>query len=249
MDSKFGKRSSAIVLGASIGGLLTARVLSDHFHHIIVVERDLLPDRAETRKGVPQSAHAHGLLASGYRVMDHYFPGMMQELNALGAPLGDSVGDFLWFQYGHWKLRHESGLRGITVSRPCLEAALRHRVKNLPNVTFLKGTSGIRPIFDAQTGRVTGLTVQRHDSHAEEQMVADLVVDATGRGSRSTHWLEEWGIGRPQVVTVTVNVGYATRVFERRPGDLFDSETIHRPTNRGGCDSPQAFPYRPFTNL
>jgi len=214
---------SALVLGASMGGLLTARVLSNHFHHVTIVERDPLSDRAEPRRSVPQSAHAHGLLASGYRVIDHYFPGMMQELNAMGAPLGDAVGDFLWFQYGHWKLRHESGLRGITVSRPCLETAVCRRVKQLPNVTILEGISGIRPIFDAQAGRVMGLTVQRHNSDTEDQMAADLVVDATGRGSRSPQWLEEWGFGPPQVDIVTVNVGYATRVFERRTGDLFDS--------------------------
>jgi 2-polyprenyl-6-methoxyphenol hydroxylase-like FAD-dependent oxidoreductase len=155
--------------------------------------------------------------------MNHYFPGMMEELNSLGAPFGDVVGDFLWFQYGHWKLRHESGLRGITVSRPCLEAAIRQQVTRLPNVTLLEDTSAIQPIFDAQAGRVTGLVVRRNQSNEEESLAADLLVDATGRGSRSTHWLEEWGFGQPQVVTVTVNVGYATRVFERRPGDLFDS--------------------------
>jgi len=223
VDRKLEKRSSAIVLGASIGGLLTARVLSDYFHHITIVERDLLPDDTEPRKGVPQSAHAHGLLAGGYRVIDHYFPGMMQELNARGAPFGDTVGDFLWFQYGHWKLHHQSGLRGITVSRPCLEAAVRHRVRHLPNVTFMEETSGVRPMLDAQTGRVTGLAVRQQNGNAEEHTAADLVVDATGRGSRSPQWLEEWGFGRPHVITVTVNVGYATRVFERRPGDLFDS--------------------------
>ena len=122
------------------------------------------------RKGVPQSAHAHGLLASGYRVMDAYFPGMMDELEALGAPRGDIVGDFLWFQYGRWKLRHHSGLLGITVSRPCLETAVRHRVKALANVTFIQA-DGVRPIFDTAAGRVTGLLVRRRDSNAEETQI------------------------------------------------------------------------------
>jgi hypothetical protein len=82
-----------------------------HCEHVTVVERDVLKDGDESRKGVPQAAYAHGVLASGYRVMDAYFPGMMDELEALGAPRGDMVGDFLWFQYGRWKLRHQSGLR------------------------------------------------------------------------------------------------------------------------------------------
>src|SRR3954471_23255094 len=144
--------SSAIVLGASMAGLLAAKALSSHFQRVTLVERDVLPDHAALRRGVPQSAHAHGLLASGYRVMDDYFPGMMDELETLGARRGDVVGDFLWFQYGRWKLRHESGLSGILVSRPCLEMMVRRRVRALPNVTLLDGTAAVKPAFDRAHG-------------------------------------------------------------------------------------------------
>ena len=218
-----GNRSLAIVLGASISGLLDARVLSRHFDRVLLVERDVLADCAEVRKGAAQAAHAHGLLASGYRLLDEYFPGLLDELRALGAPGGDVTGDFLWFQYGHWKLRHESGLRGITVSRPCLEAAVRRHVRALANVAFLENVDGVRPAFDAGRGRVTGLVVRRRDRDVEETLDADLVVDATGRGSQSARWLDEWGFGRPEEIDVKVDVGYATRVFERRPGEFFNS--------------------------
>jgi 2-polyprenyl-6-methoxyphenol hydroxylase-like FAD-dependent oxidoreductase len=217
------RQSSAVVLGASMGGLMAARALSGHFGRVTIVERDVLPEGEAVRKGVPQSAHAHGLLASGYRVMDEYFPGMMDELEARGAPRGDVVGDFLWFQYGRWKLRHDAGLLGITVSRPCLEAAIRGRVKALGNVTFREGTDGVKPQFDAPTGRVTGLVVRPRDGGGEETLDADLVVDTSGRGSQSPRWLEEAGCGRPEEVSVTVDVGYATRVFARRRGEFFDS--------------------------
>jgi len=215
--------SSAVVLGASMSGLLAARALSSYFARVTLVERDALPERDESRKGVPQSNHAHGLLASGYQAMDEYFPGMMDELEALGAPRGDVVGDFLWFQYGRWKLRHDSGLRGITVSRPCLEAAIRRRVKTLPNVTFLEGTEGVKPAFDTGTGRVTGLVVRSKGGTVQETLGADLVVDASGRGSLSPRWLEEAGCGHPDEITVKVNVGYATRTFARKPGEFFGS--------------------------
>jgi len=207
------RHSTAIVLGASISGLLAARALSGHFGRVIVVDRDRLPGGAETRSGVPQSAHAHGLLASGYRVMDRYFPGMMEELNRLGAPFSDVTEDFLWFQYGHWKLRFDSGLRGITVSRPCLESAIRRRVKELPNIIFLEGTEGIAPVFDGRAGQVTGLIVRRRDRNDEEQLAGDLVVDATGKGSRSARWLERWGFEQAETLVLKVNVGYATRIF------------------------------------
>jgi 2-polyprenyl-6-methoxyphenol hydroxylase-like FAD-dependent oxidoreductase len=214
------KVSHAIVVGASMAGLLSARALSDHAGRVTVVERDTLPLQGESRKGVPQGNHAHGLLASGYRVMDAYFPGMMDELEAIGAPRGDVVGDFLWFQYGAWKLRHNSGLEGIVVSRPCLEGAVRSRVRALPNVTFLEDHDALHPVFDSAAGRVTGLAVKNRESGAEETIAADLVVDATGRGSQSPKWLDEWGFGRPPETVVKVDVGYATRIFERRPGDF-----------------------------
>ncbi|HUE85937.1 MAG TPA: NAD(P)/FAD-dependent oxidoreductase [Vicinamibacterales bacterium] len=214
---------SAIVVGASMSGLLVARALSEHFGRVTLVERDVLPGRPEVRKGAPQAAHAHGLLASGYRVMDDYFPGLMDALEASGAPRGDVAGDFLWFQYGRWKLRHPVGRRGITVSRPGLETAVRRRVKALANVTFLEGTAAVKPAFDAQAGSVTGLVVRTRNGGAETTIDADLVVDASGRGSQSAKWLEEWGFELPVTLSVKVDVGYSTRVFERRPGEFCHS--------------------------
>src|SRR5438045_1047878 len=102
------RRNHAVVLGGSIAGLATARALSRHFRRVTVVERDDLPEAAALRKGTPQAAHVHGLLATGYRVLDGYFPGLMDELVAGGARTGDTTGDVLWFHFGHWKLPVDS---------------------------------------------------------------------------------------------------------------------------------------------
>jgi 2-polyprenyl-6-methoxyphenol hydroxylase-like FAD-dependent oxidoreductase len=45
----------AVVLGASMAGLLAARVLADFFRAVTVVERDMLPDNPDNRQGVPQA--------------------------------------------------------------------------------------------------------------------------------------------------------------------------------------------------
>lgn len=218
-----GAGQSAVIIGASMSGLLAARALTNHFDRVTIIERDILPAGAGVRKGVPQGGHAHGLLASGYRILDRYFPGLLDELEAAGAPRGDVVGDFLWFQYGRWKLRHQAGLRGITVSRPCLEAAIRHRVSALENVRFLEGSACVKPAFDRSAGRVCGVVVRPRDEGADATIDADLVVDASGRGSQSPKWLEDWAYGQPPATTVRVDVGYATRIFERRPGEFFNS--------------------------
>ena len=218
-----GKKGHAIVLGASMGGLTAARALANHYEKVTLVERDELPKTTDQRKGVPQGNHAHGLLPSGYQILDAWFPGMMRALVAEGAPAGDLTGDFLWYQYGGWKLRADIGLRAICVSRPLLERKVREGVRALPNVAFLENTDVEEPLHDASTGRVTGLRIKDRASGEAKTLDADLVVDALGRASISPKWLASWGYGDVEETTVRVDVGYATAVFERRPGDLFGS--------------------------
>jgi pimeloyl-ACP methyl ester carboxylesterase len=64
---------SAVVLGASMGGLLAARVLADFFRTVTVVERDELPDDPANRRGVPQGRHVHVLLPRGAQMLDELF--------------------------------------------------------------------------------------------------------------------------------------------------------------------------------
>lgn len=217
------KRGHAIVLGASMAGLAAARALANHFDRVTLVERDDLTSGNANRKGVPQAQHAHGLLPSGFRILSDYFPGMMDELVADGAIRGDLTGDFLWYQYGGWKLRADSGLEAINVSRPLLERKVRDRVLAMPEVTLLEGHDAEGPIYDAGTRRVTGLSARKLATGATVALDADLVVDALGRGSPSQKWLASLGYGPVRETNVAIEVGYATGVFERRPGDLYGS--------------------------
>ena len=64
---------TAIVIGASMAGLLAARVLSEHFDRVVIIERDSLPDSPDVRGGVPQARHVHALLVQGQHLWDHRF--------------------------------------------------------------------------------------------------------------------------------------------------------------------------------
>jgi 2-polyprenyl-6-methoxyphenol hydroxylase-like FAD-dependent oxidoreductase len=214
-------RRHAIVLGGSMAGLGAARALVNHFERVTLVERDDLLDGAGHRKGVPQGQHAHGLLPSGYRVLSDYFPQMMDELVAEGAMRGDLTGDFLWYQYGGWKLRANSGFDGVVVSRPHLERKVRDNVLAMPRLSLLQGHDVEEPVFDPISRRVTGLRAKRSSTGETVTLEADLVVDTLGRGSPSPKWLAGWGFGQVEETQVVIDVGYATAVFERRPGDLF----------------------------
>ena len=216
-------RNHTVVLGASMAGLGIARALSKHFDRVTLVERDVLPEGLELRKGVPQAEHAHGLLASGYRVLDEYFPKLFDELTEAGAIRGDVTGDFLWYQYGRWKLRADCGLGGIVLSRLLLEATVRRHVRALPNVTVRDGHDAEAPVFDPEKGRVTGVRVKNRSTSESTTLDADLVIDASGRGSPAPKWLSSWGFGDVAEESVKIDVGYATAIFRRRPGDLFGS--------------------------
>jgi 2-polyprenyl-6-methoxyphenol hydroxylase-like FAD-dependent oxidoreductase len=216
-------RRHAIVLGGSMAGLGAARALANHFERVTLVERDELIGCSQHRKGVPQDQHAHGLLPSGYRVLSDYFPQMMDELAAEGAPRGDLTGDFLWYQHGAWKLRVDSGLDGILVSRPLLERKVRDNVLALPKLSLLQGHDSEEPVFDLLSRRVTGLRLINRATGKKVRLEADLVVDALGRGSCSPKWLALWGFGLAEETTVPIDLGYATATFERHPGDLYGS--------------------------
>ena len=125
---------NAVVLGGSMAGLLAARVLTDFFDQVTLIERDALPRGAENRKGVPQGRHLHALLTRGEQILSRLFPGLPDELEVGGATRCDIPGDVLWYQYGGYKLRFESGITVLSMSRPFLESAVRRRVLALPNL-------------------------------------------------------------------------------------------------------------------
>ena len=208
-----------IVVGASITGLVAARVLSGRFDQVTILDRDSLPTATDNRRGVPQGRHGHGLLASGFAGLRTLFPRLEGELLAAGAVPGDVIGQVRWFQHGFYKAKFQSGLQGILLSRPLLEGTIRRLVRSMPNVSILDRTHAIGLEIDARRQRVTGIRVQRAD--AEPAVLhADLVIDAGGRSSRSPQWLKELGYAAPAEQSVDVNLGYTTRTFKRRPRDL-----------------------------
>src|SRR5215831_1436776 len=126
----------AVVVGASMGGLLAARVLADAYRRVTIVERDPLPESVLDRKGVPQGRHAHGLLPRGAQILDELFPGLLAGLAAGGVPVLRAPREFRFFLGGH--LLSQGGEPGEPVyaqSRPYLEHQVRDRVRALPGVT------------------------------------------------------------------------------------------------------------------
>lgn len=220
-------RSHAIVIGGSMAGLLTARVLSDHFARVTLIERDKMHDQPESRKGQPQTRHLHGLLAKGLDTMSGYFPGLLADLLAAGAIGADMGQDMRWHTFGGYRVQYESGLVGALMSRPLLEWQIRRRVVTLPNVTVRDGCAVDGLLTNPAQSRVTGVNLTyRTDALHKEAIYGDLVVDASGRGSASPKGLAALHYGEVPESMINVNVGYATRIYRRGPGDLQDAKLI-----------------------
>ena len=215
MSKQTGER--AVVLGASMAGLLAARVLADAYAQVTVVDRDELPEASTHRRGVPQGHHVHGLLARGQQALEELFPGLTAELVAHGVPAGDLLADARLFLSGHRLRQAHTGLVVLCASRPVLEGHIRARVRALPNVRFLDRRDIVGLATTPDGRRVVGVRVlRRADGSAEEVLGADLVVDATGRGSRTPVWLDALGYARPAMQEVRIGLGYATRTYRLR---------------------------------
>jgi 2-polyprenyl-6-methoxyphenol hydroxylase-like FAD-dependent oxidoreductase len=210
-------RAHAIIIGGSLAGLLTARVLSSHFERVTILERDPVNDVPESRKGQAQTRHLHGLLAQGLNIMKEYFPGLQQELDAGGAISGD-LGELIhWYHYGGYKKQFTSGLVGMAMTRPFLEHHIRRRVIALPNVTLLDSCTAAEPVTSPDRKRIIGVRLAKRADRETETLMADLIVDASGRGSPAPKWLESLGYAHPQEVEVRAGVGYVTREYRRQP--------------------------------
>jgi len=221
----------ALVIGASMTGLLAARVLSEHFREVTIVERDELVDAPDIRKGVPQGRHAHALLCRGQQVMEQLFPGLFDDLIARGAHRIDMGAQCGWVHFGKWKIRHHSGLTSYYQSRPLLEWCVRSRVTALPNVHFVRGDAA-ELLPSANGDGVNGALIRlrgRADADATAQLgtlKADLIIDASGRGSRTPRWLEQLGYAQPRTTAVRIDAGYGTRVYRRAANVPADRQVV-----------------------
>ncbi|MEU8798621.1 FAD-dependent monooxygenase [Spirillospora sp. NPDC048819] len=205
-----GNAEHAVVLGAGMAGLLAARALAGAYERVTVVERDeTWTGRA--RKGVPQGRHAHILLPRGQQILEKFFPGVERELIGGGAVVADPGVDHHFVMGGHRLVRRAGAERAIQTTRPFLEGVVRERVAALPGVRFACGRDVVGLLTDGP-GRVTGVQVMpRNVGAAAEEIRADLVVDAMGRGGRTRYWLERLGHESVPKEEIDVAVGYASR--------------------------------------
>ena len=216
----------AVVLGGSLAGLLAARVLADHFEHVTLIERDAYPETTETRRGIPQANHVHGLLLRGRQVLEQLFPGLQDEMIDAGAPLLDMANDIAWFTRAGWGRKFPSELKVLAFTRPLLDLHVRRRLSQNPRVEIMDNTEVLRLVGDAQENRLAGVLVCDRRTDADrrvaKEITADLVVETMGRASRAPSWLKDLGYEAIEETVVNAHLGYSSRLF--RIPENFDGD-------------------------
>ncbi|MFJ2478546.1 NAD(P)/FAD-dependent oxidoreductase [Streptomyces sp. NPDC087659] len=192
--------------------MLAAAALSESVDKVIIVERDVLPVTPDPRKGLPQARHSHLLWSGGARAIEDLLPGMEVAWLARGVrrvPLPTGLVNLTPLG---WLRRFEEMQYVIVGSRDLLDVVVRERVLSTPGISVRSGTTPVR--LEGTRARVTGVRVQAVSGGDEFVMSADLVVDASGRGSSAPHWLRQLGLGQVHEEQVESGVTYATRIFE-----------------------------------
>ncbi|MEB3982246.1 oxidoreductase [Mycobacterium sp. 663a-19] len=218
-----------MVIGASIGGLCAARVLSDCYDRVTLYERDALPSTPANRATVPQDRHLHMLMARGAIEFEGLFPGLLADMVAAGVPMLENRPDCIYLGAAGHVLGTGHTLRdeftAYVPSRPHLEWQLRKRVDGIGNVEIVR-RSVAEPRFDVARQRVTGVLLDPVGPDEEPEFVpADLVVDAAGRGTRLPVWLTQWGFARPPEEVVDIGINYASQLF-RIPDGLIREKVV-----------------------
>ncbi|MGE2837075.1 FAD-dependent oxidoreductase [Mycobacterium sp. SMC-4] len=219
----------AVVLGASMSGLLAARVLAEFYRDVTLVERDELSDSPSPRRGVPQGRHPHALLARGAQTIGELFPGIFDDLVAEGAPVWDFAMSKIYICLnGHLVVRSgraaydDDATPMYQPSRPLLECHVRRRLRALPNVTIADGHEVTELCTSPDRARVTGVRLVDRETSAETVMRADLVVDAMGRAARTPALLDRLGYQRPVEECVTMHTTYMSQALRIPPGTLHE---------------------------
>ncbi len=219
-----GQTNRAVVLGSGMAGLVTARVLSDHFAEVLVIEKDSEQQSAGFRPGIPQGRHFHALIPGGLDVMEKLMPGLKADLRAAGSLLPKP--DQFYFYMPEGKSYAQGVYQPVppgeehfepayVQTRGLLEFTVRQRISSLGNVSFRYDTTVREPVVSE--GRVTGVQVDKTD----ETVSADVVIDAMGKTGRSSNWLAAMGYQRPQENVINCDFAYTSVFLEPDDPDAF----------------------------
>ncbi len=211
-----------VVVGSSIAGMLSARVLSDYFSEVLIVDKDHLEAQYDDRRMVPQSRHVHIVLKAGELGLNRLLPGFTGDMLGAGSVPIEMTNDVVSCSAEGVAPRWESGVTLLSQSRALLECEIRKKVLGYrPNIRLLEKTSVSGINYEPSSGKIRGLGLKLADG-TSENIDTDLVIDAAGRGALGTRWLKGLSLTQPTTDEMKVSVGYGSCIARLRDASLRD---------------------------
>lgn len=207
------KAKQAIVIGAGISGLAAASALADHFERVVVLERDEF-EGATPRPGVPQGKHPHGLLAAGSSALNELFPGFAESVMRAGGHVSD-VGMDVQVEFPGVPAfpRRQLGIHFMAISRPQMEFIMRTRLEERGNVSVVSGCRQVAILGEPDGRTVIAASFQPREG-PRQTLPAELIVDASGRGTPTIDFLKKVGLPEPEETVIGLDINYATALYE-----------------------------------
>jgi 2-polyprenyl-6-methoxyphenol hydroxylase-like FAD-dependent oxidoreductase len=203
---------------------------------VTLLERNATPQGDAIRKGVPQIAHSHAMLMTGRQLIENFFPGFCEEILSLGAVRNDLTGDTVRHISGVSHVRQPSKLPGLLASRALIEKVVRARLKTFQNVSIRTEADVVGLATDMITRSVTGVRLRSAPESIDGEVInADMVVDASGRGSRLPEWLRLQGWPAPEEERIKVDIAYTSQWLRRVPGQFNGTASIAISGTRRGA--------------
>lgn len=206
-------RGTAVVIGGSIAGIAAAKMLSETFDRVIVLEKDGPHRRREGRPGAAQGWHLHHLLTAGQIELERIFPGIVDDMVREGAFKVDMAAQYRIRLGGTWKKPGTSDIEIVCAGRPLLEWCVRRRLDDEPRIDFRYESEVADLAFDRANNAIVGVAVDNGDADGGDglQVVpAEFVVDASGKNTRVPEFLERLGVGAPEAEQDIINCFYST---------------------------------------
>ena len=204
-----------VIVGAGIGGLVTALMLGRAGHEVVVCERDASPVPADademwsswSRPGTPQARLGHTFLAGFRRTLEERLPDVVDDVLSVGAQRWDLASDMP----GDERREEDAELVMIMVRRPVMEGVLRRLAEAEATVEIRRGYQVLG--LAAETDRtgvptVTGVGIKGHGAVA-----ADTVIVSGGRTLPIGRWFHEIGAEAPPEQAEGCGAACYTRYF------------------------------------